>query len=716
MAVRRTSLVRSVRDVLPPLNFLTLHYIYFIMMGLLWSVVFWGASEPFQSVSYTDSLFLCVSAMTGAGLNTINLSILTSFQQAMLFALILLGHPILISSTVLLVRKRAFESKFKGIVKEHAARSRSPNHRQHSLNFPLTRLGRKSQSSTAKGDVEDASAGAIASGAQCGTVEVQRSATTHGNGAENTQFNLSDDVDRIGYTDDDQLTISASFRERARHHHRVFPMAGVGAHPDLQHPKDAVPNVLVENRRPSLIKSAIRGTQKYFSSKGFISRNSQFYGLTPAEREKLGGVEYKAISFLSIIVPLYFALFNILGVVGLGSWLAVNRPGVARDNGLAPFWTGAFFAVSAFANNGMSLLDENVTALQTSAYMLLTMGLLILAGNTLYPCFLRFIIWTMRCLLPDSPSWHEWKTVLDFILDHPRRVYTHLFPARHTWYLLGTIIILNGVDWLGFELLSIGNQVIESLGPYRVLDGLFQALAVRSGGFYVVTIADLRQGLLVLYVLMMYVSAYPVLVTIRNTNVYEERSLGIYANDNLADDQRNHASLSSIFDHVKILLFHSSKTPSTGSSFDENNPSRSYFVRQQLRSQLSHDIWWICLAILGITIAEASNFERDPVTFATFNIIFEVVSAYGCVGISVGLPNQNYSFCGAWHTISKLILVAVMLRGRHRGLPVAIDKAVMLPDEALAWAEEEDAALRLERSKTRAAAAAVKPGTGGEMV
>lgn len=40
------------------------------------------------------------------------------------------------------------------------------------------------------------------------------------------------------------------------------------------------------------------------------------------------------------------------------------------------------------------------------------------------------------------------------------------------------------------------------------------------------------------------------------------------------------------------------------------------------------------------------------------------------------------------------MLCAVMLRGRHRGLPVAIDKAVLLPDETLAWAEEEDAQKR----------------------
>lgn len=58
-------------------------------------------------------------------------------------------------------------------------------------------------------------------------------------------------------------------------------------------------------------------------------------------------------------------------------------------------------------------------------------------------------------------------------------MYTNLFPARHTWYLLGTIIILNGIDWAGFELLSIGNKKIESLPTeYRVLDGLFQALGM----------------------------------------------------------------------------------------------------------------------------------------------------------------------------------------------------------------------------------------------
>ncbi|KAI6120358.1 cation transport protein-domain-containing protein [Pisolithus croceorrhizus] len=65
--------------------------------------------------------------------------------------------------------------------------------------------------------------------------------------------------------------------------------------------------------------------------------------------------------------------------------------------------------------------------------------------------------------------------------------------------------------------------------------------------------------------------------------------------------------------------------------------------------------------------------------FNIFTIIFELVSAYGSVGLSLGVPNQNYSFSGSLRPLSKLVIILVMLRGRHRGLPVAIDRAVMLP-------------------------------------
>jgi Trk-type K+ transport system membrane component len=343
----------------------------------------------------------------------------------------------------------------------------------------------------------------------------------------------------------------------------------------------------------------------------------------------------------------------------------------------------------------------------------------------------------LLCLIFPSPNSHpHHKATLRFILKYPRRVYTNLFPSAPTWWLLFMLVCLNGIDWVSFELLNINNPATEAIPKgYRALDGLFQALAVRSGGFYVISITSLRIGLQFLYVIMMYISVYPVVITMRHSNVYEERSLGIYAEDvdssssdeDGVDDDDNddentparrprrratdtdnlprRGNLAGKLKRTLTVTMNNLSAPFVNpvvprpSKHSAN--SGSQFVRQQIRGQLAHDLWWLVGAILIITCIEGAKFNSDPVTFAVFNIIFEVVSAYGCVGISTGLPNQAYSFSGAWTTSSKLVLCAVMLRGRHRGLPVALDRAVRLPRErewGVDGVEERERSLRRARS------------------
>ncbi|KAL9077859.1 MAG: hypothetical protein Q9157_003215 [Trypethelium eluteriae] len=493
-------------------------------------------------------------------------------------------------------------------------------------------------------------------------------------------------------------TESAEHRtERERDRRRR--MLGVGAAPGS--------NLRLVSPLPPVAYSGVPGenddkpiekaTSKYFPSAGFVSRNSQFHGLTEAERERLGGCEYRAIEFLAIIVPLYFILWQLFGALGIGAYIHNNQPDATLANGLNPWWVGIFNAISAFNNSGMSLLDANMIAFQTSYYMLLTMSLLILAGNTAYPIFLRLIVWTMWKLCPDTSSWHDWRNTLQFLLDHPRRCYTNLFPSQHTWWLLMSVLVLNGIDWVAFEILNIGNPAITALPRgIEIVDGLFQAVAVRSGGFYVVNISSVRVSLQVLYVVMMYISVYPVVITMRNSNVYEERSLGIYADDPGYAAQQQSQQLVGIGN-----LFGGLRRHLTGEGLTSQQERGSYFVRQQLRAQLAHDAWFLAFAVFLISIIEGGQFERDPATYSVLNIIFEVVSGYACVGISIGLPYAAYSFCGSWHVLSKLILCAVMIRGRHRGLPVAIDKAVLLPGEHSGRAEEEDAHIRMERTMSR---------------
>lgn len=300
---------------------------------------------------------------------------------------------------------------------------------------------------------------------------------------------------------------------------------------------------------------------------------------------------------------------------------------------------------------------------------------------------LKFLTWFY-----PSPEHHtDHKATLRFILNFPRRVYTNLFPSTQTWWLFLMLIMLNGIDWIAFELLNIGNSAIDSLPTHvEVLDGLFQALAVRSGGFSVVAISTLRIGLQVLYVIMMYVSVYPVVITMRHSNVYEERSLGIYADESENDEESQLPRLGTLAEKLRLTITKTFNGPFPSVTPHMDKDTGKQFVRMQIRSQLAHDLWWLGVAVLLITCIEVGNFDRDPITYSVFNIIFETVSAYGCVGISTGLPDQPYSFSGGWSTCSKLILCAVMLRGRHRGLPVALDRAVKLPKGEMGDTEEDD--------------------------
>jgi Trk-type K+ transport system membrane component len=118
----------------------------------------------------------------------------------------------------------------------------------------------------------------------------------------------------------------------------------------------------------------------------------------------------------------------------------------------------------------MSLLDANMVAFNNSVFTLLTMGLLILAGNTCYPVFLRLFIWIIRGILPDNDVWSDARYTLQFLLDHPRRCYTNLFPSQHTWWLFLSVITLNGIDCVAFIILDVSRRCHQrQAGTYSIL-------------------------------------------------------------------------------------------------------------------------------------------------------------------------------------------------------------------------------------------------------
>lgn len=56
-------------------------------------------------------------------------------------------------------------------------------------------------------------------------------------------------------------------------------------------------------------------------------------------------------------------------------------------------------------------------------------------------------------------------------------------------------------------------------------------------------------------------------------------------------------------------------------------------------------MWWIVASLWLVCIIERPNLN-DPAKYEymnVFNVLFELVSAYGTVGLSLGLPNNNFS-------------------------------------------------------------------------
>jgi hypothetical protein len=108
--------VEKVKPYILLVNFITLHYAYFVSITLIGALIFWGASNPAKSIGWWDSMFMVMSAMTATGLNTVNVSQLTTFQQVELVVLMMMGSQILVSYFMVAFRKHMFENRFEDIV------------------------------------------------------------------------------------------------------------------------------------------------------------------------------------------------------------------------------------------------------------------------------------------------------------------------------------------------------------------------------------------------------------------------------------------------------------------------------------------------------------------------------------------------------------------------------------------------------------------------
>ncbi|EPX72753.1 uncharacterized protein SOCG_00515 [Schizosaccharomyces octosporus yFS286] len=405
-------------------------------------------------------------------------------------------------------------------------------------------------------------------------------------------------------------------------------------------------------------------TLPFLSYQPTIGRNSAFYALSAEEREELARIEYQSLKLLLFLLTIYFILWHILGLVGFLIFIYTAKVSgrACTSAGINRGWWAAFTSASLFNNIGFALHDDSLNQFQKAIFPQVMGTILILTGNTFFPIALRLMIW---CSLWFSKFYTpHFQQSLIFLLEHPRRSFTLLFPSKTTWYLTANLLGLNLLSFFFFMVLNLSNHYVKQIPVgYRIMNGIFQNASTRAAGFTVIDIGNIAPAVIIA-------------MSIRQTNVYEERSLGIYAPpiDDTSDDESDG----------------SGKETKQKQSKPAKPKSGRNFLADHIQRQLSHDLWYMFFGFFLITILEGPRLERaDEPQFTLFSIFFEVVSGYGTVGLSLGY-NSSPSLSAQFRKISKLIMIALEIRGRHRGLPSVLDRAVLMPSDKNFDREEED--------------------------
>lgn len=783
----------------PHFNFITMHYFWIIGFSLLGSILIYASGKG--NLTYIDSLYFASGANTQAGLNPVDVNLLNTFQQVVVFLMAMMSNPITLNSFVVFLRLYWFEKRFQGIV-EDARSKRITVAKSRSKSKPTpsdVERGVNGRNITVMHDTATASRmtndGTLLDEWRMNGALGLEPVTTREPGPEadgpaspprDTQIRFADKVkrsDAIPAVDEDEdeddmplpqrrsntehiailerqrkqdaggvlripgprdaergirpeeltedednfLNASAPGLRRRRdssldsHPQQRQLHAPTPSHPDRprivfeepEHPKrqgnsedlDAAsptPGLFkfhwsrghgeklhqtdTESRANPLqrIRSALSQHQDpnpapYLSWQPTLGRNSEFLDLTEAQREELGGIEYRSLKTLAYVLFVYFWGFWILGIICIWPWIAVNNDfygNIVEQAGASRAWWAIFTSNSAFMDLGFTLTSDSMNSFNSAVWLLLIMSFLIIIGNTGFPIMLRFMIWVINLFVPrDSGLYEE----LRFLLDHPRRCFTLLFPSTATWWLFLILIIMNLVDLIFFIILDLGTGAIAELPLHvRFLEGWFQAASTRTAGFSVVNLSLLHPAVQTSYLIMMYISVFPIAISVRRTNVYEEKALGLYTSGN--DD-------------------------------DEKNEHGFSYVGAHLRRQLSFDLWYIFIGYFILTISEGQRLINND--FSMFAVLFEIVSAYGTVGLSLGYTGINASLCSQFSTVGKLVMIAMQIRGRHRGLPYGLDRAILLPSEALNQNEADDADAKLNRRQSHVSMA--QDGTGANL-
>lgn len=275
-------------------------------------------------------------------------------------------------------------------------------------------------------------------------------------------------------------------------------------------------------------------------------------------------------------------------------------------------WLGVFHAVSSYNNAGFALFSDNLMGFVDDPFILLPLATATIIGGLGFPVIIQ--------ILKHAP--------------HPRRF------SMHTWLVLTGTGALLLVGTVAIAVLEWGNP--GTLGPLspanRILDAFFHSVQTRTAGFNALDIGQFEPETLLVMDVLMFIGGGPA----GTAGGIKITTFGVL--------------LAIILAEVR------------------GDPTVTLFGKRLSRAVHREAI---TVALLSVALVFGSTIAIMLLTHIDLDrVLFEVVSAFGTVGLSTGIT-------ASVGTPSQLILIMLMFIGRVG--PITVATAIALRPRTLAF-------------------------------
>ena len=298
-------------------------------------------------------------------------------------------------------------------------------------------------------------------------------------------------------------------------------------------------------------------------------------------------------------------------IEGIGTALMFFRF-FPRENVIEAFYISAFHSISSFCNAGFSLFSDSFIAYQGDWFLNIVMCLLIVSGG------IGFLVFSeLKQQFPlNRRSWSRLS------------LHSKLVLSTTAILLLFSSFLIITMEW---------HNTLASLSiPDRFLAGFFQSVTARTAGFNTLSMGNMANETLFVLILLMFIGASPGSCGggIKTTTLACLAILGVSRLRGLENPQLFHRTISS---------------ESVGKAI----------------SVVMVSVVVVIIATMALLMTELGEVAHPMSRGKFLELFFEVVSAFGTVGLSIGVT-------GGLSIAGKLIITFVMFVGRIGPLVIAI--------------------------------------------